>query len=104
MLCCGRCIHAEDSRSAPTCTCYSLLTSWLDSWTKGRSLILKKRSCVTRTAFKIGGTRPYDTVAIKVLRRLASPDEPLRPRRTFLAAFACFGAHGPSSHPVKCLL
>ncbi|CAJ1374076.1 unnamed protein product [Effrenium voratum] len=27
-----------------------------------------------------------------VLRRLALPDEPIRPRRAFLAAFACFGA------------
>lgn len=27
-----------------------------------------------------------------VLRRLALPDEPIRPRRSFLAAFACFGS------------
>lgn len=27
-----------------------------------------------------------------VLRRLALPDEPIRPRRAFLAAFSCFGA------------
>lgn len=35
---------------------------------------------------------PLHAVLRAVLRRLASPDEPVRPRRTFLAAFACFGA------------
>mmetsp|Transcript_8258 Transcript_8258/g.19419 ORF Transcript_8258/g.19419 Transcript_8258/m.19419 type:complete len:1179 (+) Transcript_8258:90-3626(+) len=38
---------------------------------------------------------PIHAVLWAVLRRLASPDEPLRPRRTFLAAFACFG--GPKA-------
>mmetsp|Transcript_67501 Transcript_67501/g.106888 ORF Transcript_67501/g.106888 Transcript_67501/m.106888 type:complete len:1225 (-) Transcript_67501:69-3743(-) len=35
---------------------------------------------------------PLQAVLRAVLRRLALPDEPVRPRRTFLAAFACFGA------------
>mmetsp|Transcript_8322 Transcript_8322/g.18624 ORF Transcript_8322/g.18624 Transcript_8322/m.18624 type:complete len:1233 (+) Transcript_8322:154-3852(+) len=38
---------------------------------------------------------PVHAVLWAVLRRLACPDEPLRPRRTFLAAFACFG--GPKA-------
>lgn len=35
---------------------------------------------------------PLQALLRAVLRRLALPDEPVRPRRTFLAAFACFGA------------
>ncbi|CAE7254403.1 armc9 [Symbiodinium sp. CCMP2592] len=39
-----------------------------------------------------GETPPLLAVLRAVLRRLALPDEPIRPRRAFLAAFACFGA------------
>jgi len=37
-------------------------------------------------------TPPILAVLRAVLRRLALPDEPIRPRRSFLAAFSCFGA------------
>ncbi|CAE7199419.1 armc9 [Symbiodinium natans] len=37
-------------------------------------------------------TPPLLAVLRAVLRRLALADEPIRPRRAFLAAFACFGA------------
>jgi len=36
-------------------------------------------------------TPPLDSLLRALLRRIALPDEPVRPRRTFLAAFACFG-------------
>eukprot|EP00913_Durusdinium_trenchii_P009716 g9129.t1 len=52
-----------------------------------------------RMASQMGGAEEKETdmppilsVLRAVLRRLALPDEAIRPRRAFLAAFACFGA------------
>jgi len=40
----------------------------------------------------VGAPPALSEVLKAVLRRMALPDEPIRPRRAFLAAFACFGA------------
>eukprot|EP00435_Cladocopium_sp_Y103_P059439 s56_g21.t1 len=65
---------------------------WISFWRASNWLFQKNKEITQSDGLARGQFEAMLGVSILANQRLALPDEAIRPRRAFLAAFACFGA------------